>query len=198
MIAFPRFSRSVRVRLLLIARAAWLVAFLLPRPDTAAHARAWSNSHRPHGALYAGESCGEGCSRRGRARCLAMDCITCCRAGHALVADHPGRHPRGDAVARRLLPGLPHKPRHRYPYRRPPPACVSGKPRAWPAVFVVSGLGSDTRNNWLARLSACGQPAWIDRIGAMRGCFSQRYAWREIHDLYNLTGAARDCRPTTT
>src|SRR5215470_3598875 len=121
-----------------------------------------------------------------------MECIARGGPGHHAVADHSGCHPRRNAVAVYLLPRLPHQPRDRYPYSRSPPALLSGKPRAWPAVFVVSRLGPDARHNRFACLPACGRPERIERIGAMCGRFSQRYTWREIRDLYDLTGAARN------
>jgi len=35
----------------------------------------------------------------------------------------------------------------------------------------------------------------VDRLDAMCGRFTQRYAWSEIQDLYDLTGAARNLQP---
>jgi len=49
------------------------------------------------------------------------------------------------------------------------------------------------------RVSRPAQTGGLLDLGCgMCGRFIQRYTWREIADLYGLTGAARICRPTTT
>src|SRR5262249_19247202 len=160
--------------------------------DTVAHAGARPNAHGPDGPLHADPRSREGGAGGSCARRRAMECIARGGPGDHVGADPPSRHPPRESRAGYLLPGLPHQSRDRYTYRGPPPARVRGKPRAWPAVFMVSGLGPDARNNRLACLPACCWPERIERIGPMCGRFSQRYTWREIRNLHGLTGAARN------
>jgi hypothetical protein len=62
-----------------------------------------------------------------------------CRAVAAVVADHPMRHHRGNAMARRVLSRLPHKPCDRHSDDRPSPARKRRQPCTWAPGFLVSG-----------------------------------------------------------
>lgn len=83
----------------------------------------------------------------------------CCggRARLVVVADHRSRPPGPHTLARRLLSRLPDQPRDPHPKARPPPAGVSGKPRAGAAVLVVPRFGADARSYRLIhRAAGCG------------------------------------------
>jgi hypothetical protein len=71
-----------------------------------------------------------------------------------MVAHHPRRIARRNAVARSLLPRPRNEPRDRSAHPRPSPAGFGRHSGPWPTVLVVSGIGTDAEATRAVRAAA--------------------------------------------
>jgi hypothetical protein len=103
---------------------------------------------------------------------------TSCRQPlHAVVADDPGRADRGDAVARRVLPGLRHEPGDRSSKGRPPSPRIGRNPRARAAVFMVPGIGAHAEDPRIACAASRGKGSRVEPVSRRLDRVGVRARW---------------------